>query len=227
MLPPLVRIVDDEALVRDSEAFVIELLGLPVVQYESAEEFLARDDFSRPGCIVLDINMEGISGLEMQRILSQKNVSLPIIFVTGHGKVTAAVQALKLGAADFVEKPMNTEKLQASVQKLVRWHLEHCRNEQQRLHCLKKYALLTDREKHVAILLAQGLPGKLIARELDISVETVKNHKKNIYDKLDVKTAVDVLKILQNVNVVQENHSTEHDGIIYRAHLTEATHETT
>ena len=226
MLSPLVRIVDDETLVRDSEAFVIELLGLPVVQYESAEEFLARDDLSRPGCIVLDINMEGISGLEMQRILARKNVSLPIIFVTGHGNVAAAVQALKLGAADFVEKPMDAEKLQASVQKLVHWHLEHCRNELQLQRCQQKYALLTEREKHVAILLAQGLPGKLVARQLGISVETVKNHKKNIYDKLDVKTAVDVLKILQCTNALQKKHITENDGMIYRAHLIEVTHET-
>ena len=227
MLSPLVRIVDDEALVRDSEAFVIELLGLPVAQYESAEEFLSRDDLDRPGCIVLDINMEGISGLEMQRILLQKKVTLPIIFVTGHGNVAAAVQAMKYGAADFVEKPMEAEKLQASVHKLVHWHLEHCKSEQQKKLCRHRYDSLTDREKHVASLLARGLPSKLIARELGISVETVKNHKKNVYDKLDVKTPVDVLKILQNADALSNWNEGKTGDMIYRAHLTEENHETT
>ena len=227
MLTPLVRIVDDEALVRDSEAFVIELLGLHVVQYESAEEFLRRDDFERPGCIVLDINMAGISGLEMQRILLQKNVNLPIIFVTGHGNVAAAVQAMKYGAADFVEKPMEAEKLQASLKKLVNWHLEKCKSEQYKNICRQKYESLTDREKYVAELLVKGLPAKLLARELGISVETVKNHKKNIYDKLDVKNAVDVLKILQNAGVLPEQFDTENGDMIYRAHLTEKGNETT
>ena len=112
-LPPLVRIVDDDDRVRQSEAFVLRLEGFDVREYSSAEDFLHFDDVSRAGCIVLDIRMPGMNGLELQSELLRTGRSLPILFLTGHGDVAMAVDALKRGAADFIQKPVKAERLAA------------------------------------------------------------------------------------------------------------------
>mgnify|MGYP001203754181 CR=1 FL=1 len=117
-LPPLVRIVDDDDRVRQSEAFVLRLEGFDVREYSSAEDFLHFDDVSRAGCIVLDIRMPGMNGLELQSELLRTGRSLPILFLTGHGDVAMAVDALKRGAADFIQKPVKAERLAARMSSL-------------------------------------------------------------------------------------------------------------
>ena len=122
-LSPLVRIVDDEETVRNSEKFIFRIIGLESETYGSAEEFIDRVDETRPGCIVADLRMKDINGLEMMTILRSRGIKLPIVFLTGHGTVDSAVLALKNGAYDFLQKPVQPERLQEIVLKIGRAHV--------------------------------------------------------------------------------------------------------
>lgn len=107
---PLARIIDDEETVRNSEAFMLRMGGINAVVYESAEEFLARDDLRHPGCLVLDVRMPGMSGLELQKEMTRRGIDLPILFLSGHGDISMAVSTLKRGAEDFCEKPVERRR---------------------------------------------------------------------------------------------------------------------
>ena len=133
----LVRIVDDEETVRNSEIFIFKLAGIPAAAYSSAEEFLAKDDLTVPGCIILDLRMLEMSGLQLQRCLLEKGSDLPIIFLTGHGTVDAAVMALKNGAVDFLQKPAKPEKLL----EVVKFICNRTRNYGCRKHLFKKKSI--------------------------------------------------------------------------------------
>lgn len=163
-LPPLVRIVDDDDRVRQSEAFVLRLEGFDVREYSSAEDFLHFDDVSRAGCIVLDIRMPGMNGLELQSELLRTGRSLPILFLTGHGDVAMAVDALKRGAADFIQKPVKAERLAALTHELVAWHQQYTQRLTQRRHAIEKLKALTPKELEVCRLAASGLSNKAIQK---------------------------------------------------------------
>lgn len=158
-LPPLVRIVDDDDRVRQSEAFVLRLEGFDVREYSSAEDFLHFDDVSRAGCIV------------------RTGRSLPILFLTGHGDVAMAVDALKRGAADFIQKPVKAERLAALTHELVAWHQQYTQRLTQRRHAIEKLKALTPKELEVCRLAASGLSNKAIAKELCIAEQTVRIHR--------------------------------------------------
>ena len=185
----LVRIVDDEETVRNSEIFIFKLAGISAAAYSSAEEFLAKDDLTVPGCIILDLRMLEMSGLQLQRCLLEKGSDLPIIFLTGHGTVDAAVMALKNGAVDFLQKPAKPEKLL----EVVKVHLQQ--NKELRLskaliqEKINKFERLTDREKEVLREVATGKLNKQIANELNIAEQTVKIHRGNAMHK-DRKSVV-------------------------------------
>lgn len=176
-LPPLVRIVDDDDRVRQSEAFVLRLEGFDVREYSSAEDFLHFDDVSRAGCIVLDIRMPGMNGLELQSELLRTGRSLPILFLTGHGDVAMAVDALKRGVADFIQKPVKAERLAALTHELVAWHQQYTQRLTQRRHAIEKLKALTPKELEVCRLAASGLSNKAIAKELCIAEQTVRIHR--------------------------------------------------
>ena len=175
-LPPLVRIVDDDDRVRQSEAFVLRLEGFDVREYSSAEDFLHFDDVSRAGCIVLDIRMPGMNGLELQSELLRTGRSLPILFLTGHGDVAMAVDALKRGAALTHE--------------LVDWHQQYTQRLTQRRHAIEKLKALTPKELEVCRLAASGLSNKAIAKELCIAEQTVRIHRWSAAKKLGGSSAV-------------------------------------
>ena len=185
----LVRIVDDEETVRNSEIFIFKLAGIPAAAYSSAEEFLAKDDLTVPGCIILDLRM-----LEMS--------DLPIIFLTGHGTVDAAVMALKNGAVDFLQKPAKPEKLL----EVVKVHLQQ--NKELRLskaliqEKINKFERLTDREKEVLREVATGKLNKQIANELNIAEQTVKIHRGNAMHKLGLRSALDASAFLLDIGRV-------------------------
>lgn len=198
---PLVRVVDDDERVRRSEAFVLQLDGWQVAEFESADDFLQRDDTTRPGCLILDIRMPGKSGLELQQILKTSGRTLPILFLTGHGDIDTAVMALKRGAADFVQKPMDPEKLQAAVRRLVSWHVGLAERLEIRREALLRFEELTQKEKEVCRAVASGALNKQIAARLGISEQTVKTHRGNVTRKLELRTAVEIadfLKIVDN-----------------------------
>ena len=189
-LPPLVRIVDDDDRVRQSEAFVLRLEGFDVREYSSAEDFLHFDDVSRAGCIVLDIRMPGMNGLELQSELLRTGRSLPILFLTGHGDVAMAVDALKRGAADFIQKPVKAERLAALTHELVAWHQQYTQRLTQRRHAIEKLKALTPKELEVCRLAASGLSNKAIAKELGIAEQTVRIHRWSAAKKLGGSSAV-------------------------------------
>lgn len=185
---PLVRVVDDDEAMRRSYAFLLTMAGWPVVLYANAAEMLERDDLSTPGCIVLDVRMPGISGLELQHRLAQSRSSLPIIFVTGHGDVDMAVRAVKKGAFDFMLKPVDAERLKAAVAAACEASLSETTLEDSESNLRARFNELSPREKEVFERVAQGALNKTVAFELGIAERTVKFHRASACRKLGLKT---------------------------------------
>lgn len=202
MMPQWVRIVDDDEAFCSSVAFIIRLVGLNAVEYESAESFLVRDDLSRPGCIVLDIRMPGRSGLVLQAELLERGLDLPILFLTGHGDVPTAVLAMKRGAADFLQKPVIPDLLQAPVKRLSAEHFA-LHTEKARLEALRsQWDELTPSEQETAVLLAEGLLNKIVADRMNIGLETVKNHRAHVFEKLRLMSTVELRDMMHAPGVI-------------------------
>ncbi len=174
---PLVHVVDDDESLLGSLAELLEAEGWEVAVHTSSEDFLASDPPLREGCIVLDLRMSGLSGLELQTVLADQNIPLPIIFLSGHGRIRSAVQAVRAGAIDFLEKPVDNEVLTQRVREAI----GKSRHLVAREEALSK---LTIREREIVALLCQGKPNKAVAAELDISERTVEFHRANIMEKL-------------------------------------------
>ena len=202
LYPPLVRIVDDEESVRRSASFTLRVAGFNAVTYESARDFLDRDDLRHPGCVVLDVRMPEMSGLELQQEMLRRGIDLPILFLTGHGDVGMAVSALKLGADDFCEKPIEPAKLREAVKRMTE------RNFAERRHAIRvegmraKYETLTDREKEILRRVALDQMNKQIAIDLDIQEHTVKIHRSNACKKLEVRSALEIHHFLTEIGVL-------------------------
>lgn len=200
ILEPIVRVVDDDARVRESEAFILRLDGWRVLEYESAMDFLRDDDPERPGCLVLDIRMPLMSGLELQEELRRRKRTIPILFLTGHGDMDSAVMALKRGAADFVRKPMNPDDLQKAVRRLVDWHVKLFGRKKQHHEALALFNSLTEKEKEICRMIAGGALNKQIAIDLSISEQTVKTHRSNLTHKLGLRSAVEIAAFLRLID---------------------------
>jgi two-component system, LuxR family, response regulator FixJ len=191
----LVHLVDDDEAIRRSAGFMLKTSGFQVKTYESGIELLKDAASLDPGCILLDIRMPGMDGLEVQRKLQDKGVSLPVIIMTGHGDVTLAVQAMKAGAVDFIEKPFEKaallDALGEGIDRLKRGEAskDRMRDAATRLQAL------TPREREVLDGLAQGLPNKTIAYDLGISPRTVEIHRANLMTKLGVRSLSEALRI--------------------------------
>lgn len=195
---PVVFVVDDDEAICQSLTLLIGDIGLAVKAFTSAQQFLAQYDPAQPGCLVLDIRMSGMSGLELQAQLRDRGMDIPIIIITGHGDVPMAVQTLKAGAFDFIEKPFRDQVLLDSIQKAVQldarnrsqWH------ERQGVH--SRMGQLTDRERQIMELLVLGKSNKTIAYELGISQKTVDFHRTNILGKMKVNSVVELVRLTQN-----------------------------
>lgn len=216
-LNPIVRVVDDDVRVRESEAFILRLDGWMVQEFESAADFLEKDDPDRPGCLVLDIRMPGMSGLELQEVLRRQKRTVPILFLTGHGDIESTVMALKRGAADFVRKPMNPDDLQSAVRRLVDWHVRLCLRMKKQQELLRLHDSLTDKEKIICRMVARGALSKQIAIDLSISEQTVKTHRSNLTHKLGLRSAVELADFLRQIDEPIETtfriavEATDHD----------------
>jgi two-component system response regulator TtrR len=190
-----VFVVDDDEAVRDSLRWLLEANGYRVQCFSSAEQFLDSYQPSQLGCLILDVRMSGMSGLELQEKLVAENASLPIIFVTGHGDVPMAVSTMKKGAMDFIEKPFD----EAELRKLVERMLERARTEsstaQQQRAAAERLSKLTAREHQVLERIIAGRLNKQIADDLGISIKTVEAHRANIMEKLNVNTVADLLRL--------------------------------
>jgi two-component system response regulator DctR len=189
-------LVDDDEAIRDSLGWLLESRGVPCLSYPSAEDFLAAWNPSLPGCILLDIRMDGMSGPELFDLLGERGSTLPVIFLTGHGDVPMAVSALKQGAFDFVEKPCNDNELVNRVIEALQLDAN------QRLAAADSNSVnsltnrLTTREKQVMERVLAGTLNKVIADELQISMRTVEVHRANLFEKMGVRTAVELAQLL-------------------------------
>jgi len=191
----LVYLVDDDPSVRRSVSFMLKTSGHRVATYESGNELLkvARD--LSDGCILLDIRMPGLDGLETQAALRDLGVAFPIIIMTGHGDVSLAVKAMKAGAVDFIEKPFDTDVLLSALQEGFSRLSTKAATGERKKDAEVRLQALTPRERDVLEGLAQGLPNKTIAYDLGISPRTVEIHRANLMTKLDVRSLSEALRI--------------------------------
>lgn len=194
---PLIHVVDDEASLRRALAFLLESAGWQVATHESAEAFLAAWSESAPvGCLILDIRMPRISGLELQRILNERNIRLPVIFLTGHADVSIAVQAMKLGACELIEKPFKDQVLLDAVGQAVRADQVQRAKASTRQALRSRLDKLSPRELEVAHLISAGLPNKTIGQRLDISERTVQVHRLHVMEKLGIHSAAELAQLM-------------------------------
>jgi two-component system response regulator FixJ len=191
----LVHLVDDDEAIRRSVGFMLKTSGFHVRAYHSGVELLKSASHLEPGCILLDIRMPGMDGLEVQAALRDKGISLPVIIMTGHGDVTLAVQAMKAGAVDFIEKPFEKAVLLSAIEHGVERLKKSAASVDRADEAAVRLQALTPREREVLDGLAQGLPNKTIAYDLGISPRTVEIHRANVMSKLGVKSLSEALRI--------------------------------
>lgn len=198
---PVIRIVDDDAMMLSSWVFLLEGEHRTVRAYTNALEFLEKDDPEDPGCLLLDVRMPAMSGLELQELMSLKEIDLPIVFVSGHGDIDMVVHALKHGACDFLQKPVDEVRLLNALDAAIEKERQH-RAEVREVRTLEeRYDTLTAREKEVVGLVGQGLMNKVVADHMGISERTVQIHRGVAMKKLRARSVVDLVKILQGLGI--------------------------
>ena len=192
----LIYVVDDDAAVRTAIRLLLRSANLMVEAYGSADEFLSHFDADTHGCIVLDVRMPGLSGLELQEKLNELNVITPIIFITGHGDVPMAVEAMQMGAVDFIQKPFKDQDLLSRIQTaLVRdAHMRRELTERETIRA--RLADLTPRELEVLKLVAEGRANKVIAGDLDLSQRTVEIHRARVMEKMHAKSLAHLVRMV-------------------------------
>ena len=195
-----VYVVDDDEAVRDSVQWLLEGQDFRVRSFESSEVFLARYDPREVACLIVDIRMDGMSGLELQDRLIERNSPLPIAFITGHGDVPLAVDTMKKGAMDFIQKPFKEEQLVPLVERMLEQARASFAEQQQAASRDALLAKLTGRESQVLERIVAGRLNKQIADDLGISIKTVEAHRANIMEKLGANTVADLLKIALGQN---------------------------
>ncbi|MGE4280483.1 MAG: response regulator transcription factor [Magnetospirillum sp.] len=193
-----VFIVDDDEAIRDALSWLFQSRGVAVKSYDSAEAFLAEWRPGQSGCLLLDIRMSGMSGLDLFDRLREVSASLPVIFLTGHGDVPMAVSALKKGAMDFVEKPFNDNELVDRVIEALALSAQRREREADSAGIASRLASLTARERQVMDLVLAGKLNKVIADDLGITMRTVEVHRAHVFEKMGVKTAVELAQLLSN-----------------------------
>lgn len=200
MTAPLVHLVDDDDAIRDALAWLLTSRGIASQGHQSAEVFLTTWHASMAGCVVLDMRLGGMTGLDCFDQLCARQSRLPVLFLTGHGDVPLAVAALKKGAFDFFEKPFNDNDLVRRIEEALaldaRQRADHATVDTVR----ERLSRLTSRERQIMDLVVTGKYNKVIADELGISMRTVEVHRANLFEKMGVKTAVELANLIQGTN---------------------------
>ena len=192
---PLIRIVDDDQSLLFSTQIYLEACGWKVVTYDSPEKFLMHDNLDIPGCIVLDFRMPGMTGMEVQENIIRNGFGhIPIIFLSGHGDIEMAVNAMTKGAVTFLEKPADPERLNSEISRAVKLSLARKETVQKKNELKRKFNQLTQREKEVLSLVANGLSNKDIGEKLGLSIATVKMHRGNATEKLELSSAAEITR---------------------------------
>jgi two-component system, LuxR family, response regulator FixJ len=193
---PIVFIVDDDPAARDSVAALVKSKGVQVRTFTSGEDFLASLDRDFFGCVVADVRMTGISGLELQTALNARKVSLPMIIITGFGDIPTAVRAMKAGASTFLEKPCRAEELWVSIQKALRDAASTQDAEDRTSQAQARLASLTSEERQVLRLMLAGKTNKAIAVELDFGLRTIELRRANIMRKMEAESFADLVRLI-------------------------------
>ena len=193
---PKVFVVDDDEAMCGALQCLLESEGFPVVVYDSAEAFLQGYQAGQPGCLVLDVRMRGMSGLDLQARLAEQGLVIPIIITTGHGDVPMAVRAMRFGAMDFLEKPVNDRVLIACIRKALKEDARIRQELTQRGEVIARMKSLTPREREVMEHVLVGRANKQIAARLGISEKTVEVHRKHVMHKMDVHCAIELVRVV-------------------------------
>jgi FixJ family two-component response regulator len=197
----MVFIVDDDVSIRKSLGRLIRSAGYEVESYADAEEYQQREEYMGVGCIVVDLHMPGASGLELQNAIKNRSCSLPMIFITGGGDTTSGVRAMKEGAADFLTKPVEEEKLLSAISLATKNSRMALEQETQFMAAQEKVAKLTPREIEIMGLVVKGLRNKQIAGTLGITEKTVKVHRGHVMQKLETRTVADLIHVAETAAV--------------------------
>jgi len=200
MNTPCAHVIDDDEAIRDALQWLFKTRDVPCRTWESARLFLDALESDWRGCVVLDIRMDDMSGLECFDALRARGNTLPVVFITGHGDVPMAVSALKNGAFDFIEKPFDDSDLVAVVIRALDKDSEHRQTLSNREAVQEKLALLTTREREVMELILEGKFNKVIAYDLNISMRTVEAHRSHIFEKMEVRSAVELAQLLKSAS---------------------------
>jgi FixJ family two-component response regulator len=193
--PPIVFVVDDDVSVRESLEALLRCEGWQPETYASASEFLARPRAQTPSCLILDVSLPGLNGLDLQKRVAAERTEMPIIFITGHGDVPMTVRAMKAGAQEFLTKPFGDELLLAAIRQALERSRIALGREMEMQGLKDRYASLTGRERQVMALVAAGKPNKLVGSELGITEITVKAHRGKVMEKMKADSIADLVKM--------------------------------
>ena len=190
-----VFVVDDDQAMRNSLKWLIESVGMPVESFASADEFLAAYQLGRSGCLVLDVRMPGMSGLDLQEYLVEHNIQIPVVIITGHGDVPMAVRAMKSGAIDFIEKPFNDEVLLDAIRRAIAHEEQQRSHYSENLRVQERLAHLTPREREVMEMVTEGRSNKEIASSLGVSAKTIEAHRARVMEKMQAGSLAELVRM--------------------------------
>ena len=199
--PPIIFVVDDEPSVCVSLKRLLQSIGLEARTYTSAQEFLRSARPDAPGCLVLDVRLPGLSGLDLQQELAVAKIDLPVIFITGHGDIPMTVRAMKAGAVEFLIKPFREEELLEAIQRGIKQSRVVRQHDAVMRILQKRYALLTPREREVFPRVTSGLPNKQIAAQLGASEKTIKVHRGQVMQKMKAESLADLIRMAAKLGV--------------------------
>jgi RNA polymerase sigma factor (sigma-70 family) len=196
---PVIFVVDDDPSIRSSLKFLLSSVGLQVESFESAESFLQRKPPDAPSCLVLDVRLRGLSGLDFQRELAARNIRIPIVFVTGHGDIPMSVRAMKAGAIEFLTKPYRDQDLLDAVR--IALERDRSRREQEKVltDLRQRFESLTPREQEVISMVVSGMLNKQIAGELGTAENTVKVHRSRAMEKMNAQSVAELVKMIERL----------------------------